>query len=132
MNFDKVSLTETNVQSPTTSIFLPYKTKKIRQNTIQLNFDILSNMDREKFIDSTINKFYTKYLQKQAFIQHEQKIYEIIEKTDEPKIFNSLRANYLREMNELKNNNNIINDKRKVTDGISSVNLYKFKKKLYK
>ena len=131
MNFDKVSLTETNVQSPTTSIFLPYKTKKIRQNTIQLNFDILSNMDREKFIDSTINKFYTKYLQKQAFIQHEQKIYEIIEKTDEPKIFNSLRANYLREMNELKNNNNIINDKRKVTDGISSVNLYNFKKKLY-
>ena len=80
---------------------------------------------------SSINKFYSKYLQKQAFIQHEQKIYEILEKTDEPKIFNTLRTNYLKEKEDLKNMGGKQNNNRKVTDIISFVNLSNCKKKLY-
>ena len=131
MNFDRISFTESNIQSPSSKIFSSNNSQRNKRNIIKVDFDILSNMDRTKFVDSSINKYYTKYLQKQAFIQQEQKIYEIIEKTDEPKIFNSLRANYIKEMNELKNMNNIIKDKGKVTDIISSVNLFNFKKKLY-
>lgn len=100
MNFDRISFTESNIQSPSSKIFSSNNSQRNKRNIIKVDFDILSNMDRTKFVDSSINKYYTKYLQKQAFIQQEQKIYEIIEKTDEPKIFNSLRANYFKEMNE--------------------------------
>ena len=130
MNYYKTSFTETN-ESPSLQIFSSNISQKNKKNAIKVDFDILSNMDRMKFIDSSINKFYLKYLQKQAFIQHDQKIYDILEKLDEPKVFNSLRNNYIREQNELKNMNNIIKDKRKVTDNISSVNLSNCKKKLY-
>ena len=122
MNFYQTSSTETN-EPPSLQIFSSNNSQKNKKNVIKVDFDILSNMDRMKFIDSSINKFYSKYLQKQAFIQHDQKIYDILEKLDEPKVFNSLRTNYIREQNELKNMNNIIKDKRKVTDNISSVNL---------
>ena len=130
MNFYQRSSTETN-EPPSLQIFSSNNSQKNRKKAIKVDFDILSNMDRMKFIDSSINKFYSKYLQKQAFIQHDQKIYDILEKLDEPKVFNSLRANYIREQNELKNMNNIIKDKRKVTDNISSVNLSNCQKKLY-
>ena len=105
--------------------------KKNNKNPLKIDFDILSNMNKAQFIDSTINKFYTKYLQEQAIIQHDQKIYELIEKSNEPKIFNSLRANFIKEQNELKNMNNIIKTRNKVTDNISSVNLSNCNKKLY-
>ena len=131
MNFYKTSYTEANLHFPSFQNFSPSNSHNNRRSNIKIDFDILSNIDRAKFVDSSINKFYTKYLQKQAFIQHDQKIYEIIEKLDEPKIFNSLRDNYLREKEELKNMNNIIKDKRKVTDNISSVNLSNCHKKLY-
>ena len=131
MNFYKTSYTEGNLQSPSFKNFASSISQNNKRSNIKIDFDILSNMDKSKFTDSSINKFYTKYLQKQAFIQHDQKIYEIIEKSDEPKIFNSLRANYLREKDELKNMNNIIKVKGKVTDNISSVNLGNCQKKLY-
>ena len=118
-----------NDKSP--SNISPNSSKKKERNPFQVDFDILSNMDRAQFIDPSINKFYTKYLQKQAFIQHEQKLYDLIEKSNEPKIFNSLRTTYLKEQNELKNMNNIIKARRKVTDNISSVNLSNCNKKLY-
>ena len=105
--------------------------KKNNKNPLKIDFDILSNMNKAQFIDSSINKFYTKYLQEQAIIQHDQKIYELIEKSNEPKIFNSLRANFIKEQNELKNMNNIIKTRNKVTDNISSVNLSNCNKKLY-
>ena len=129
-DFYKSSNTETNVHSPSLPD-LSKSSKKNSQNKIKLDFDILSNIDRFKFIDSSINKFYSKYLQKQAFIQHEQKIYEILEKTDEPKIFNTLRTNYLKEKEDLKNMGGKQNNNRKVTDIISFVNLSNCKKKLY-
>ena len=129
-DFYKSSNTETNVHSPSLPD-LSKSSKKNYQNKIKLDFDILSNIDRFKFIDSSINKFYSKYLQKQAFIQHEQKIYEILEKTDEPKIFNTLRTNYLKEKEDLKNMGGKQNNNRKVTDIISFVNLSNCKKKLY-
>ena len=94
-DFYQSSKTETNTYSPSLQDFSSKSSKKNKQSQIKIDFDILSNMEKSKFIDSSINKFYTKYLQKQAFIQHEQKIYEILEKNDEPKIFNSLRLNYL-------------------------------------
>ena len=105
--------------------------KKNNKNPLKIDFDILSNMNKAQFIDSSINKFYTKYLQEQAIIQHDQKIYELIEKSNEPKIFNSLKANFIKEQNELKNMNNIIKTRNKVTDNISSVNLSNCNKKLY-
>ena len=130
-DFYQSSKTETNTYSPSLQDFSSKSSKKNKQSQIKIDFDILSNMEKSKFIDSSINKFYTKYLQKQAFIQHEQKIYEILEKNDEPKIFNSLRLNYLKEKEDLKNMGSKQNNNRKVTDIISFVNLNNCKKKLY-
>ena len=130
-DFYQSSKTETNTYSPSLKDFSSKSSKKNKQSQIKIDFDILSNMEKSKFIDSSINKFYTKYLQKQAFIQHEQKIYEILEKNDEPKIFNSLRLNYLKEKEDLKNIGSKQNNNRKVTDIISFVNLNNCKKKLY-
>ena len=130
-DFYQSSKTETNTYSPSLQDFSSKSFKKNKQSQIKIDFDILSNMEKSKFIDSSINKFYTKYLQKQAFIQHEQKIYEILEKNDEPKIFNSLRLNYLKEKEDLKNMGSKQNNNRKVTDIISFVNLNNCKKKLY-
>ena len=127
----KTSYTEPNIKSNIISSTSSKSNNKTRASSIKVDFDILSNMDKMKFIDTSLNKFYTKYLQQQAFIQHDQKIYEIIEKSDEPKIFNTLRNNYIREKNELKNMTNIHSDTRKVTDIISFVNLNNCKKKLY-
>ena len=129
-DFYQSSKTETNTYSPSLQDFSSKSSKKNKQSQIKIDFDILSNMEKSKFIDSSINKFYTKYLQKQAFIQHEQKIYEILEKNDEPKIFNSLRLNYLKEKEDLKNMGSKQNNNRKVTDIISFVNLNNCKKKL--
>ena len=130
-DFYQSSKTETNTYSPSLQDFSSKSSKKNKQSQIKIDFDILSNMEKSKFIDSSINKFYTKYLQKQAFIQHEQKIYEILEKNDEPKIFNSLRLNYLKGKEDLKNMGSKQNNNRKVTDIISFVNLNNCKKKLY-
>ena len=127
----KTSYTEPNIKSNIISSTSSKSNNKMGASSIKVDFDILSNMDKMKFIDTSLNKFYTKYLQQQAFIQHDQKIYEIIEKSDEPKIFNTLRNNYIREKNELKNMTNIHSDTRKVTDIISFVNLNNCKKKLY-
>ena len=130
-DFYKSSKTEAHTYSPSSEDFSSKSSKKNKPSQIKIDFDILSNIDKSKFIDSSLNKFYTKYLQKQAFIQHEQKIYEILEKTDEPKIFNSLRYNYLKEKENLKNMGSKQNYNRKVTDIISFVNLNNCKKKLY-
>ena len=121
----------TNIKSFPNYSHSQNNSKKNNKNPLKIDFDILSNMNKAQFIDSTINKFYTKYLQEQAIIQHDQKIYELIEKSNEPKIFNSLRANFIKEQNELKNMNNIIKTRNKVTDNISSVNLSNCNKKLY-
>ena len=129
--FYKTSYTESNTPSQSLPDFSSNSSKKNKGKSIKLAYDILSNIDKAKFIDSSINKFYTKYLQKQSFIQHEQKIYDILEKADEPKIFNNLRANYIREKEELKNTNFLQNNNRKVTDIASFVNLRNCKKKLY-
>ena len=121
----------TNIKSFPNYSHSQNNSKKNNKNPLKIDFDILSNMNKAQFIDSSINKFYTKYLQEQAIIQHDQKIYELIEKSNEPKIFNSLRANFIKEQNELKNMNNIIKTRNKVTDNISSVNLSNCNKKLY-
>ena len=130
-DFYKSSKTETNDYSPSLQDYASKSSKKNKQSQIKVDFDILSNIDKFKFVDSSINKYYLKYIQKQVFIQQEQKIYEILEKTDEPKIFNSLRRNYLKEKEELKNMGGQQNTNRKVTDIISYVNLNNCKKKLY-
>ena len=130
-DFYKSSKTETNVYSPSLQDYASKSSKKNKQSQIKVDFDILSNIDKFKFVDSSINKYYLKYIQKQVFIQQEQKIYEILEKTDEPKIFNTLRRNYLKEKEELKNMGGQQNTNRKVTDIISYVNLNNCKKKLY-
>ena len=130
-DFYKSSKTETNDYSPSLQDYASKSSKKNKQSQIKVDFDILSNIDKFKFVDSSINKYYTKYIQKQAFIQQEQKIYEILEKTDEPKIFETLRRNYLKEKEELKNMGGQQNTNRKVTDIISFVNLNNCKKKLY-
>ena len=78
MNFYQTSSTETN-EPPSLQIFSSNNSQKNKKNVIKVDFDILSNMYRMKFIDSSINKFYSKYLQKQAFIRHDQKIYDILE-----------------------------------------------------
>ena len=130
-DFYKTSKTETNVYSPSLQDYASKSSKKNKQSQIKVDFDILSNIDKFKFVDSSINKYYLKYIQKQVFIQQEQKIYEILEKTDEPKIFNTLRRNYLKEKEELKNMGGQQNTNRKVTDIISYVNLNNCKKKLY-
>ena len=129
--FYKTSYTETNIPSQSLPDFSSNNSKKNKGKSIKLAYDILSNIDQTKFVDSSINKFYTKSLQKQAFIQHEQKLYDILEKSDEPKLFNNLRANYIREKEDLKNMNYIQNNNRKVTDIASFVNLGNCKKKLY-
>ena len=130
-DFYKSSKTETNDYSPSLQDYASKSSKKNKQSQIKVDFDILSNIDKFKFVDSSINKYYLKYIQKQVFIQQEQKIYEILEKTDEPKIFNTLRRNYLKEKEELKNMGGQQNTNRKVTDIISYVNLNNCKKKLY-
>ena len=129
--FYKTSYTESNIPSQSLPDFSSNTSKKIKGKSIKLAYDILSNINQTKFVDSSINKFYTKFLQKQAFIQHEQKIYDILEKSDEPKIFNNLRENYIREKEDLKNLNYLQNNNRKVTDIASFVNLGNCKKKLY-
>ena len=76
------------------------------------SIDILSKFVNSKLLsDNSLNKYYKRYIQKQAHIQHQQKIYELIEKLDDPKIFNSLKADYLKEKALLQN---IHNNKKKI------------------
>ena len=131
MNFYTTSYTEANTRPLYLKNSNSKNFKKSRRNPIKFDFDILSNFEKKKFNDTAINKSYSRYLQKQAFIQHEQKLYDIIEKSDEPKIFNRMKNNYLKELDELNNIHNIQKDNKKVTDIISSVNLKNAQKRLY-
>ena len=68
------------------------------------SLDILSKIGNTKIIsDTSLNKYYKKYIQKQAYIQHEQKLYDLIEKLDDTKTFNSLKLEYLKEKELLQN-----------------------------
>lgn len=85
---------------------------EISRNLIGLHkpiksLDILSKIGNPKIIsDTSLNKYYKKYIQKQAYIQHEQKLYDLIEKLDDTKTFNSLKLEYLKEKALLQNIHN--------------------------
>ena len=96
------------------------------------SINILSRFGNTKLLmDTSLNKYYKKYIQKQVHIQHQQKIYDLIEKMDDTKIFNSLKAEYLREKALLQN---IHNDKKRENKRViytsNYINLNNCKEKL--
>lgn len=96
------------------------------------SIDILSKFVNSKLLsDNSLNKYYKRYIQKQAHIQHQQKIYELIEKLDDPKIFNSLKADYLKEKALLQNiHNNKKKDNKRVIYASHYINLNNCNEKL--
>ena len=96
------------------------------------SIDILSKFVNPKLLsDNSLNKYYKRYIQKQAHIQHQQKIYELIEKLDDPKIFNSLKADYLKEKALLQNiHNNKKKDNKRVIYASHYINLNNCNEKL--
>ena len=95
--------------------------------------DILSRFGNSKLLsDTSLNKYYKKYIQKQAHIQHQQKIYELIEKMDDTKAFNSLKAEYLKEKVLLQNlHNNKKKENKRVIYTSNFINLKNYKEKLH-
>ena len=95
------------------------------------NFDVLSNFGSSKFVlDSSLNKYYKMHLLKQAQIQHEQKLYELIEQLDDPKSFNNLRVQYLKEKALLQNIHNLKKEKKTIIYSSNCINLHNYEEKL--
>ena len=96
------------------------------------SIDILSRFGNTKLLtDTSLNKYYKKYIQKQVHIQHQQKIYDLIEKMDDAKVFNSLKTEYLREKALLQNiHNNIKKENKRVIYASNYINLNNCKEKL--
>ena len=112
------------------------KFKNSRNNT-DLNepiktIDILSKFGNSKLLsDTSLNKYYKKYIQKQAHIQHQQKLYELIENIGDQKIFNSLKTDYLREKSLLQNiHNNKKKENKRVIYVSNFINLNNCEEKL--
>jgi len=87
---------------------------KRSNNSQKIKIDILPTFGNSRFVtDTSLNKHYRKYIQKQAEIQNEQKIYELIEQLDDPKVFRNLKEEFIREKALLQNlHNKKIEDKR--------------------
>ena len=103
-----------------------------RSNKSQKNkIDILPTFGNSKLVtDTSLNKHYRKYIQKQAEIQNEQKIYELIEQLDDPKVFRNLKEEFLREKSLLQNlHNKKIEDKRIIYNP-NYINLHNCEEKL--
>ena len=96
------------------------------------SISILSRFGNTKLLtDTSLNKYYKKYIQKQVHIQHQQKIYDLIEKMDDTKVFNSLKAEYLREKALLQNiHNNKKKENKRVIYASNYINLNNCKEKL--
>ena len=104
---------------------------KRSNNSQKVKIDILPTFGNSKFVtDTSLNKHYRKYIQKQAEIQNEQKIYELIEQLDDPKVFKNLKEEFLREKSLLQNlHNKKIEDKRIIYNP-NYINLHNCEEKL--
>ena len=126
--------TYTNISNSYSNFLKPQNSRNLNNIHKPLNksIDLLSSFRNMKFLsDSSINKYYKKYIQKQAHIQHQQKIYELIEKMDDLKAFNSLKAEYLKEKELLQNiHNRTKNDKKRVIYDSRFINLNNCEEKL--
>lgn len=111
-----------------------YKTSR---NILTLNdnfnhtINMLSYFGNSRFLsDTSLNKYYKKYVQKQAHIQHQQKLYEIIEKLDDTKVFNALKNEYLKEKALLQNIQNTKKDNKRIIYASHFVNIKNWEEKL--
>ena len=104
---------------------------KRSNNSQKVKIDILPTFGNSKFVtDTSLNKHYRKYIQKQAEIQNEQKIYELIEQLDDPKVFKNLKEEFLKEKSLLQNlHNKKIEDKRIIYNP-NYINLHNCEEKL--
>ena len=92
---------------------------------------MLSQFASSKLLcDTSLNKYYKKYIQKQAHIQHQQKLYELIEKLDDAKAFNALKIEYLKEKALLQNIHNKKRENKRVIYASNFVNLKNCEEKL--
>ena len=113
----------TNFKSP--------KNDKNKKISPKLDFGVLSNFVSSKFVcDSSLNKYYKKHLQKQAQIQQEQKLYELIEQIDDSKSFNNLRVQYLKEKALLQKIDNKKKENKTLIYSSNSINLHNYDERL--
>ena len=112
--------------------FPKYETNVITLNNhINKSLNMLSQFASSKLLcDTSLNKYYKKYIQKQAHIQHQQKLYELIEKLDDAKAFNALKIEYLKEKALLQNIHNKKRENKRVIYASNFVNLKNCEEKL--
>ena len=112
--------------------FPKYETNVIMLNNhINKSLNMLSQFASSKLLcDTSLNKYYKKYIQKQAHIQHQQKLYELIEKLDDAKAFNALKIEYLKEKALLQNIHNKKRENKRVIYASNFVNLKNCEEKL--
>jgi len=112
--------------------FPKYETNVITLNNhINKSLNMLSQFASSKLLcDTSLNKYYKKYIQKQAHIQHQQKLYELIEKLDDTKAFNALKIEYLKEKALLQNIHNKKRENKRVIYASNFVNLKNCEEKL--
>ena len=103
-----------------------------KDDNVIKTIDILSKFGNLKFLsDISLNKYYKKYIQNQAHIQNQQKIYDLIEKLDDTKAFNSLKSEYLKEKLILQNiHNNKKKENKRVVYTTNFINLNNYREKL--
>ena len=97
----------------------------------KIKIDILPTFGNSKLVtDTSLNKHYRKYIQKQAEIQNEQKLYELIEQMDDPKVFRNLKEEFLREKSSLQNLHNKKTEDKRIIYNPNYINLHNCEEKL--
>ena len=79
--------------------------------------------------DSSINKYYKKYIRNQIYIQHNKKIYDLIEQLDEPKAFKILKEEYDKENELIKKSSSDNKNKKHIDFSSQCINLSNYKSK---
>lgn len=127
MNLNEITYSKKNILNNEEAAL----SSKRSNNSQKVKIDIPPTFGNSKFVtDTSLNKHYRKYIQKQAEIQNEQKIYELIEQMDDPKVFKSLKEEFLREKALLQNLHNKKFENKRIIYNPNFINLHNCEEKL--
>ena len=106
-----------------------HKNKNFRRKK-NLGNNYISKFGSSKSItDSSLNKYYKKYMRNQLYILHEKKVYELIEQLDDPKVFRMLKEEYDKEKEIIRKSSSINQGVKRIDFSSQCINLNNYKSK---